>query len=115
MECVKSCIQVATIDDIISRKADLIHGLLISLSPGFLWNGTGFFSHFIFRKTFYYLYGLYQSEFPLAVKMSGISCVGKLCSRFHSLWNDSMDDPSPSDATKFVHEVTNHIYHTCIL
>ncbi|ANM61265.1 ARM repeat superfamily protein [Arabidopsis thaliana] len=77
MECVKSCIQVATIDDILSAKADLIHVLIISLSPGFLWT----------------------------VKMSGISCVGKLCSRFPSLWTDSMDDLSPSDATKFVHEL----------
>ncbi|CAE6013918.1 unnamed protein product [Arabidopsis arenosa] len=77
MECVKSCIQVATIDDILSAKANLIHVLLISLSPGFLWT----------------------------VKMSGISCVGKLCSRFQSLWTDSMDDLSPSDATKFVHEL----------
>ncbi|KAH0895160.1 hypothetical protein HID58_057589 [Brassica napus] len=77
MDCVKSCIQVATVDDIISRKADLIHVLLISLSPGFLWN----------------------------VKMSGISCLGKLCSRFQSLWNDSMDGLVPSDATKFAHEL----------
>uniref|UniRef100_A0A1J3GWL5 Proteasome-associated protein ECM29-like protein n=1 Tax=Noccaea caerulescens TaxID=107243 RepID=A0A1J3GWL5_NOCCA len=82
MECVKSCIQVATIDDIIRQKADLIHVLLISLSPGFLWN----------------------------VKMSGISCLGKLCSRFQSLWNDSMDGLSPSDATKFAHE----LYHSLV-
>ncbi|CAH2033513.1 unnamed protein product [Thlaspi arvense] len=82
MECVKSCIQVAAIDDILGRKADLIHVLLISLSPGFLWN----------------------------VKMSGISCVGKVCSRFQSLWNDSMDGLSPSDATKFVHE----LYHSLV-
>ncbi|XP_010474525.1 PREDICTED: proteasome-associated protein ECM29 homolog [Camelina sativa] len=82
MECVKSCIQVATIDDILSQKADLIHVLLISLSPGFLWT----------------------------VKMSGISCVGKLSSKFQSLWNDSMDDLLPSDATKFVHE----LYHSLV-
>ncbi|KAL1208896.1 hypothetical protein V5N11_010573 [Cardamine amara subsp. amara] len=82
MECVKSCIQVATIDDILSRKADLIHVLLISLSPGFLWT----------------------------VKMSGISCVEKLCSRFQCLWNDSMDGISPSDATKIVHE----LYHSLV-
>lgn len=69
-----------------------------------------FFSHFIFLKTFITLF--YQSDFLLAVKMSGITCVGKLCSRFHSLWNDSMDGPLPSDATKFAHEVTNHIYHS---
>lgn len=36
--------------------------------------------------------------------------MGKLCSRFQSLWNDSMDGVLPSDATKFVHEVINHIY-----
>ncbi|XP_023639453.1 proteasome-associated protein ECM29 homolog isoform X1 [Capsella rubella] len=82
MECVKSCIQVATIDDILSQKADLIHVLLISLSPGFLWT----------------------------VKMSGISCVGKLCSKFQSLWTDSMDDLVPSDSTKFVHE----LYHSIV-
>ncbi|CAN8246973.1 unnamed protein product, partial [Cochlearia groenlandica] len=82
MECVKSCIQVATIDDILIRKADLIQVLVISLSPGFLWN----------------------------VKMSGISCLGKLCSRFQSLWNDSMDDLVPSDATKFAHE----LYHSLV-
>lgn len=112
MECVKSCIQVAAIDDILRQKADLIHVLLISLSPGFLWNGTGFFSFFIFHETFCCLY---QSDFPWAVKMSGISCVGKLCSRFQSIWNDSMDGLLPSDATKFAHEVTNNIfivYHT---
>lgn len=61
----------------------------------------------MFEKTFYHLY---QSDFPCAVKMSGISCVGKLCSRFRSLWNDSMDGLLPSDATKFSHEVINHIY-----
>ncbi|XP_024006382.1 proteasome-associated protein ECM29 homolog isoform X1 [Eutrema salsugineum] len=82
MECVKSCIQVATVDDILGRKADLINVLLISLSPGFQWN----------------------------VKMSGISCVGKLCSRFRSLWNDSMDGIQPSDATKFGHE----LYHSLV-
>ncbi|KAF2582329.1 hypothetical protein F2Q68_00006897, partial [Brassica cretica] len=45
------------------------------------------------------------SDAVKTVKMSGISCLGKLCSRFQSLWNDSMDGLVPSDATKFAHEL----------
>ncbi|KAF3545684.1 hypothetical protein DY000_02010565 [Brassica cretica] len=45
------------------------------------------------------------SDAVKTVKMCGISCLGKLCSRFQSLWNDSMDGLVPSDATKFAHEL----------
>ncbi|XP_010521564.1 PREDICTED: proteasome-associated protein ECM29 homolog isoform X1 [Tarenaya hassleriana] len=77
MDCFKSCINVANTDDILKRKADLVHILIISLSPGFPWSA----------------------------KISGISSIKELCSRLQTLWNDSTDGPLPGDATSFTHEI----------
>ncbi|XVE59843.1 hypothetical protein DITRI_Ditri05aG0079400 [Diplodiscus trichospermus] len=77
MNCITSCIRVASVTDILEQKKKLMDVFLISLSPGFQWN----------------------------VKMATFSSVKELCSRLRLSLDDSQETFLYAGAAAFVQEL----------
>ncbi|OMP08278.1 Armadillo-like helical [Corchorus olitorius] len=77
MNCITSCIQVASVTDILEHKKKLMDAFLISMSPGFQW----------------------------IVKMSTFSSVKELCSRLRTSLDESQETSLYAGITTFVQEI----------
>ncbi|XVF04907.1 hypothetical protein REPUB_Repub05bG0125300 [Reevesia pubescens] len=77
LSCITSCIQVASVNDILEHKKKLMDVILISLSPGFQW----------------------------IVKMSAFSSIKELCSRLRTILDDSNETSLYAGTTGFVQEL----------
>ncbi|KAK8595997.1 hypothetical protein V6N13_000661 [Hibiscus sabdariffa] len=81
MNCITSCIQVASVTDIVENRKKLMDVFLTSLSPGFQWT----------------------------VKVSSFSSVKELCSRLQSNLDDSQEISLHTDTTTFIHELLSSV------
>lgn len=76
MNCITSCIQLASVADILEHKKKMMDVILISLSPGFQW----------------------------IVKMSAFSSIKELGSRLRSVLDDSQETSLFAGTTDFIQE-----------
>ncbi|KAH1090696.1 hypothetical protein J1N35_017953 [Gossypium stocksii] len=81
MNCITSCIRVASVTDLVENKKKLMDVFSISLSPGFQWT----------------------------VKMSAFSSVKELCSRLQSNLNDFQGTSLNAHTTAFIHELFSSV------
>ncbi|TYI10267.1 hypothetical protein ES332_A09G131000v1 [Gossypium tomentosum] len=81
MNCITSCIRVASVTDLVENKKKLMDVFSISLSPGFQWT----------------------------VKMSAFSSVKELCSRLQSNLNDFQGTSLHARTTAFIHELFSSV------
>ncbi|MFQ6631673.1 hypothetical protein Gotur_008433 [Gossypium turneri] len=81
MNCITSCIRVASVTDLVENKKKLMDVFSISLSPGFQWT----------------------------VKMSAFSSVKELCSRLQSNLNDFQGTSLHAHTTAFIHELFSSV------
>lgn len=81
MNCITSCIRVASVTDLVENEKKLMDVFSISLSPGFQWT----------------------------VKMSAFSSVKELCSRLQSNLNDFQGTSLHAHTTAFIHELFSSV------
>ncbi|GKU93491.1 hypothetical protein SLEP1_g7083 [Rubroshorea leprosula] len=77
MNCITSCVHVAHVNDVLEHKKNLMHVLLLCLSPGLTWT----------------------------VKVSAFPSIKELCLRLHSILEDSNEAILQASATSFVQEL----------
>ncbi|KAB2012864.1 hypothetical protein ES319_D09G119000v1 [Gossypium barbadense] len=81
MNCITSCIRLASVTDLVENEKKLMDVFSISLSPGFQWT----------------------------VKMSAFSSVKELCSRLQSNLNDFQGTSLHAHTTAFIHELFSSV------